>query len=193
MKHMHQHRLFYTRFGKFFIAIFGVLMLLLYFIAWFITGGWGVFDYFPRSYQVKYGVAELVEEFPQTNQLDLLYTNTTYFSSHEHVPKLIQKELRREGRKPCFYARVFQVYGSHTPLSDVLSYLSVNLEPSGWESMGGHYLRGNNESIKVTYTGPSGFYTYGESGIDYDEMSRLYSELISIQIEYVWPKRSECY
>ena len=135
-------------------------------------------------------------ELPRLKHLDLLGTYEETFSSHQHVPKSIQQQLKQDGIPPCYYARTIYIYGTQTPRSETLDLYSESLYLQGWHSVTSlsgsfYFLRGDNEELHFDRALEWAFF-YDDIGFDYEEMSAKYDELISVRVDYVWPKQGDC-
>lgn len=181
--------------GIIILAIASCIGAILLFVELITTGFWGwPYDGIRRNY-VDQEVSKTVESLPELEQLDLLAIYHETFSSHIHVPKKLQAELKQKGVPPCYYSRAYLIYGTQLPEPEVIDLYVEHLTPLGWRFTTSTYddliSRGDGESINVSQAGEWSFF-YREVGFNYDEMKRVYAQLVLVSVQYTWPKRTGC-
>ena len=163
--------------------------------SWLETGFWGWPYHGARLRLVENGVNNTALDLPQPDSLHLLGTVDAVFSAHIHVPKKIQSRLRAEGVPPCYYGRRILIFGTELTEEEVIAYFKDALEQEGWFTveLGGHgrFTRGVSENIYIDQALEWSSY-YHSAGIDYHQLKEEYAALISIQVEYIWPRRAGC-
>ncbi|MCP4425592.1 MAG: hypothetical protein GY803_13945 [Chloroflexi bacterium] len=182
-------------FGLFILSIVSFMGAIALLMSWLNTGFWGWPYHGSRLRFVENEMHSAVVDLPQHDRSQLLATHDEIFSSHIHVPKKIQSELRAEGEPPCYYGRRFLIFGTQMTEQEVIEFYVQELVSNGWRlvELGGHgrLNRGDSENIIIDQAF-EGFYFYDDVGIDYHQAKTKYTELISIQVEYIWPKRAGC-
>ena len=181
--------------GLFILIIASCIGVSLFLSTWLNTGFWGLPYHGARLRLVENGVNSSALELPQPDSLHLLATQDEVYSSHIHVPKKFQSRLRAEGVPPCYYGRRVLIFGTDLTEEEVIAYFKHSLEREGWFTveLGGHgrFTRRVSENIYIDQALERSYY-YRDVGIDYHQLKEEYAELISVRVEYIWPKRAGC-
>lgn len=174
------------------VVVVGCVGIVLLFNIWLDTGFWGWPYHGTRLRLVENELQGTVSALPQLDKLHLLATYDEIYSSHIHVPKKFQSEFKEKEIPPCYYGRRSAIFGTQLTEQEVIEQYVQELVTEGWQLVkSGELTNGMNEDILIDQAMEWSFF-YSDVGFDYHQMKREYANLITIRVEYTWPKREGC-